>query len=442
MHEVAENKGLIYEFGEFVVDPGERVLLVNGERIRLADKIFDTLLLLIRHNGRLLTKDEMMSSLWENSYVEEGNLSKNISRLRKILNSDGIEFIETLPKQGYRFLADVREINGDADLVVRREMHIKVTHDAELQDEDETSLGMATPGPMLAINKPSILRNGLIAGALAVLLGLGIYYFALPVVPVAENGMTRLTNNLADDDSPEWSPDGKKIAFTSNRDGVRNIYVMNADGTNVVRLSNEQSSENSPTWSPDGSRLLFESNRDGNPEIYVMNSDGSGQKRITFNPTTDGGPARFSPDGTRIVFARSAATEGDAFYNFDIYTMNTDGGDVRRLTTDPEYDAGPKWSPEGSKMIFVSGREKNFDVFIMNADGSAQKNLTNDHESEVPIDWTPDGQQIIYNGDTPAKREFHEIWIMDSDGSKRRQISSFADKTYNLSFSPAAKRFL
>src|SRR2546430_1093417 len=135
MNEVAANKGPTYEFGDFMVDPGERVLLASGERVRLAEKIFDTLLLLIRNNGRLLTKDEMMSSLWEDSFVEESNLTKNISRLRKILNSDGIEFIETLPKQGYRFLADVKEVNGDTNVIVRREMHIKFTQDTERADE-------------------------------------------------------------------------------------------------------------------------------------------------------------------------------------------------------------------------------------------------------------------------------------------------------------------
>ena len=78
----------------------------------------------------------------------------------------------------------------------------------------------------------------------------------------------------------------------------------------------------------------------------------------------------------------------------------------------------------------------------MNADGSDQKNLTNDHEGEVPIAWTPDGQQIIYNGDSPSKREFYEIWIMNAVGSNRRQISSFSDKIYNISFSHTAKQFI
>ena len=95
-----------------MLDPHERVLLAEGKSIHLTDKVFDTLLLLIQNNGRLLTKDEMMTTLWEESFVEEGNLAKNISRLRKILNTDGSQLIETLPKRGYRFAAQVRQIDS------------------------------------------------------------------------------------------------------------------------------------------------------------------------------------------------------------------------------------------------------------------------------------------------------------------------------------------
>src|SRR5688572_20495678 len=127
MHETNENTGIKYEFGKFVLDPQERVLLSDGEPAHLTDKVFDTLLLLVRHNGQLLTKDEMMSSIWEESFVEEGNLSKNISRLRKILNTDGAELIETLPRRGYRFRADIKQIGGDVDLLVHRRMRVKVS---------------------------------------------------------------------------------------------------------------------------------------------------------------------------------------------------------------------------------------------------------------------------------------------------------------------------
>jgi Tol biopolymer transport system component/TolB-like protein/Flp pilus assembly protein TadD len=133
----AENKGFIYEFGKFVLDPQERVLLADGQPVHLSDKVFDTLLFLIENNGRLLSKEEMMTSIWEESFVEESNLAKNISRLRKILHADGARLIETLPKHGYRFLANVRQIDGATDLLVHRRLRVTITNTAENGDRAE-----------------------------------------------------------------------------------------------------------------------------------------------------------------------------------------------------------------------------------------------------------------------------------------------------------------
>ena len=141
MNETAENKGLIYEFGKFMLDPQERILLVEGKSVHLTDKVFDTLLCLVENNGRLLTKDEMMATLWEESFVEEGNLAKNISRLRKILNTDDVQLIETLPKRGYRFRADVREIDGDTNLIVHRSLRVKISQTIENGSELSASAG-------------------------------------------------------------------------------------------------------------------------------------------------------------------------------------------------------------------------------------------------------------------------------------------------------------
>src|SRR4051794_35287616 len=99
--EVVDDKRFIYEFGEFILDPTERTLIAGDTPIHLPAKEFDTLLLLVEHNGRALSKEAMMAALWEDTAVEEGNLAKQISRLRKIFSSNGGEFIETLPKHGY-----------------------------------------------------------------------------------------------------------------------------------------------------------------------------------------------------------------------------------------------------------------------------------------------------------------------------------------------------
>lgn len=131
MNEATENTGIKYEFGKFVLDPDERVLLSDGEPTHLTDKVFDTLLLLVRNNGQLLTKDEMMASLWEESFVEEGNLAKNISRLRKILDTGGVELIETLPRRGYRFRADIKQIGKETNFLVQRRLRVTVSSTAD-----------------------------------------------------------------------------------------------------------------------------------------------------------------------------------------------------------------------------------------------------------------------------------------------------------------------
>src|SRR5215468_2227677 len=105
--ESLENKRFIYEFDDFVLDPHEKALLLRGRAVHLTPKQFETLVFLVENNGRALSKQELMSALWENAFVEESNLAKQISHLRKIFNKKGARLIETLPKHGYRFKADL-----------------------------------------------------------------------------------------------------------------------------------------------------------------------------------------------------------------------------------------------------------------------------------------------------------------------------------------------
>jgi TolB protein len=111
-------------------------------------------------------------------------------------------------------------------------------------------------------------------------------------------GVTRLTHSVGSDWLPAWSPDGTKIAFTSDREDPgctficnEEIYVMNADGGGQTRVTSNPASDLGPDWSPDGSKIAFESYRDGNYEVYVMNADGTGQTNLTNNPASDHRPA-------------------------------------------------------------------------------------------------------------------------------------------------------
>jgi Tol biopolymer transport system component len=157
----------------------------------------------------------------------------------------------------------------------------------------------------------------------------------------------KLTNNSAGNIDVEWSPDGKRIAFASARDGNLEIYVMNSDGSEQKNLTNNPSIDEDPHWSPDGRKIAFVSHRDGKPEICIMNADGSEQKILTDALYTF--YRHWSPDGKKIAFVswrRSIRIPflSDGNNKADIYMANADGSEKKRLT-DTGMDWDPVWSP-------------------------------------------------------------------------------------------------
>ena len=218
------------------------------------------------------------------------------------------------------------------------------------------------------------------------------------------SGVTRLTDNDAIDSFPTWSPDGRRIAFSSTRDGSFEVYVMNADGSGVTRLTDNDARDWSPAWSPDGRHIAFESTRDGNSEIYVMNADGSGVTRLTYNGAADGTPA-WSPDGRRIAFASGGRG------NSEIYVMDASG--VIRLTDNDASDVTPAWSPDGLRIAFASEREGNLEIYVMNADGSGVTRLTYNGANGLFPDWSPDGRRIAFHSNRDGRMD---IYVMNAAG--------------------------
>jgi Tol biopolymer transport system component len=247
-----------------------------------------------------------------------------------------------------------------------------------------------------------------------------------------------LTTSGALNDAPAWSPDGKRLAYSSARDGTVDIFVAAADGAGAVNLTRHAAWDDYPAWSPDGAKIAFSSNREGSYKIYVMNADGSGLRRLTSGAAWDTTPA-WSPDGKRIAFA------SDRSETFQIYTMNVDGGDLRQMTKQPRLCAFPSWSPDGASIVYQSYEDESFtrdddsvqdrdyEIMLVSAGGGASRRLTNNVYADIQPVWSRDGRRIAFASDRSGN---YQVYVMNADGGEVTAVTSGATAHLSPAWAP------
>ncbi|HZZ79226.1 MAG TPA: hypothetical protein VFE62_11945 [Gemmataceae bacterium] len=209
---------------------------------------------------------------------------------------------------------------------------------------------------------------------------------------------TELTQLLPKAPNPQfdgcWSRDSKRILFVydilQGTDGKLQLDLMNADGSGQKNLLPHKTAfEESPRYSSNGEKIAWTSTRNKNQDIWIMNADGSAMKALTTDPAIDHSPT-WAPDSKRIAFVSARAG------NLDIWVMNADGSEQKRLTDHPRIDTWPVWSPDGKKIAFTSNRDGNYEIYLMNPDGTGQQNLSQHPGSDHWAAWSPDARKLAW----------------------------------------------
>ncbi len=375
----------LYEFGPFRVDLERRVFTREHQVVPLAPKTFDLLVLLVQSPGRAFSKQELMNALWPETFVEEANLSFQISVLRKALGEDGARWVETVPKHGYRFGTEVRATsakNKPSSVMPGR------TKKAWLVGATATVALLVVVTFLMVVREP---RTSAVRTSPA---------HALPLT--AYPGYER---------APSLSPDGSRVAFSWNGPTLDNydIYVKLAGPGEPERLTTSPAPDDWPTWSPDGRFIAFM--RFGSPptaaDLVVIPAHGGAERTIgTIFPAPIPRDVRpignlsWTPDGRWLAFGGATSANGSQ----GIWLIAVAGSERRRLTEAPgRHDVSPVVSPDGRHLAFLRvrtvGRVAVFLVPLTSgpAPSGTPRQLTDDDFGVIGLAWSPDGRDLVFS---------------------------------------------
>jgi TolB protein len=203
---------------------------------------------------------------------------------------------------------------------------------------------------------------------------------------------------------------------------MNHIFVMDADGNNVKRLTHE-GEDYEPTWSPNGKKIAFRRKIDGEPrQIFLMNADGSNQINLTNNPSKDGGPT-WSPDGKKIAF--NSNRDIPRGWPYHLHVMDADGSNVQVVSQRETSYAFPAWSPDGKKIACTGFPDKSrraYEIFVYNFETGNDSQLTALGGLNTYVAWSSDGKKITFQHYEGNRSPLGNLYIMDADGSNQQEI--------------------
>jgi Tol biopolymer transport system component/DNA-binding winged helix-turn-helix (wHTH) protein len=398
----------VFRFGEFTLDADKHCLLRNGSEIHLTPRSFQTLLFLLQRRGRAVTKQELLDELWGDAFVTDNVLTRCIREIRESLSDDAREprFIRTLPRVGYKFIADVEE--RPESFAERSQLAVLISEETVELDQPEAGEAMETGSGSRTRRSAFILP---LIGAAALLAAGALAWKVFS--PADSPPSQRLVSTFAGAHSQaSFSPDGSMIAFISDASGTAQVWVKHVDHGDPVQITFSEAPVARPRWSPTGGEMIYAVGAGWSSDVWSSPPLG-GAPRLLIRQARN--PNR-SPDGNRIVFER-----GD-----QIWIADADGGNQRQVQGVPPVelllaDRTPSFSPDGSKIAFFQNSDApHGDIWVIPAEGGEASRLTfDDHMGGTPV-WTPDGRWIIYSS---QRRGSLNLWRVPASGGEPTPIT-------------------
>lgn len=471
------SKDKVYEFEGFRLDAQHLLLYSEDRPIQLTPKAVEILLVLVKRNGEVISKDELMQTVWPETAVEESNLAQYLHLLRKRLgkNASGESFIETLKRRGYRFNGALKQTvnNGDSPVVAfadrnsvmsipphrglhleRRGNVIALAEWSEVSPEskDET-MRITAITPAASPRRSTPTRNTvLVIAALAIVTAalFGSYRFAGSSrspegssVPFGEMNISRLTTS-GKTTHAAISRDGKYVAHVIVDASGDSLWVRHVASLTSVRVAGPAATEyGSVTFAPDGDSLYYVTlDRDkGFTALYRVAVLGGPSTMAAF----DVGPVGFSPDGTQMAFARNYGEESR------LIVANTDGTNERVLAErrQPEYFEvtwnAPAWSPDGQTIATqgrLNGEQGTFETVIgVSVEDGSQRPLTSARWNYAgqPV-WLANGEGLLVTA-TESSTGPMQVWYIAKGSGDASRVTNDLNDYRDLSLTADSSRF-
>lgn len=421
-----------YEFADFRLDLSEKVLIHGDERVALTPKIFDTLEILVQNAGRLLEKEELMREIWPDRFVDEGNLAFNVKVLRKALGDDANEpkFIETVPRRGYRFIAETRLVTGE-DLAIGK---------SEYGTEGSVATKARDFRPLRGTFVLLVAMSAIMIFVIVMIGRRSSFWTAAAPVLSTPFASQKLSNDGA---VPEAviSPDGKKVAYVTgmgaDKESVWLRQLENGENTEIIAPSDDV--YGGLAFSPDGNYLYFDRkprNFSGQLDMYRISTFGGIPEKIVGETQ---GRISVSPDGSKISFVR-------CYYRDDEYCSlwianAANGSNERKLAVRrrPFRISDNRFSPDGKSIAFAYGQSANqsndFGVAGVDLITGQERDLSTEKFFNIrSIAWLPDQSGLLIAASRIPTKNFR-IWELRLGGVEAIPLTNDSETYTSVSLS-------